>query len=104
MDEPVGVRPLDRSAGWVLALRGDGAARAEALARFRAHLAAAAKFELGRRGIAADDGQRGEASPVQVVVEAAVAAILADLDRFAIREAAAAARARGVPTRSSGGG
>ena len=104
MDEPVGVRPLDRSAGWVLALRGDGATRAEALARFRAHLAAAAKFELGRRGIAADDGQRGEASPVQVVVEAAVAAILADLDRFAIREAAAAARARGVPTRSSGGG
>ena len=104
MDEPVGVRPLDPSAGWVLALRGDGATRAEALARFRAHLAAAAKFELGRRGIAADDGQRGEASPVQVVVEAAVAAILADLDRFAIREAAAAARAREVPTRSSGGG
>jgi DNA-directed RNA polymerase specialized sigma24 family protein len=118
VDASVGVRPLDPSAGWALALRGDAATRAEALVRLRAHLAVAAKFELGRRGIAVDDGQRWEgASPVQDVVEAALAAILADLDRFrghsrfttwtakyAIREAAAAAREMAIAASPDGRG
>ena len=118
MDGRVGARPLDPSAGWALALRGDGPFRAHALARLRAHLAAAAEFELRRRGIAADGGERGEAaSPAQQVVEAALEAILADLDRYraqsrfttwtakyAIRAAAAAAREKAIAASPDGRG
>ena len=114
MDGRVGARPLDPFAGWALALRGDGPFRAHALA----HLAAAAEFELRCRGIAADGGERGEAaSPAQQVVEAALEAILADLDRYraqsrfttwtakyAIRAAAAAAREKAIAASPDGRG
>jgi hypothetical protein len=106
VDEMIDARPLDTSARWADALRGDGPPRAEALVRLRAHLAAAAKFELDRRRITVDGAPRKEAaSLVHDAAEAALAAILADLDRYraqsafttwtakyAIHEAAAAAR------------
>ena len=43
-------RPLDASARWADALRAGGRAREDAVFRLRAHLTAAAQFELGRRG------------------------------------------------------
>ncbi len=105
VDETVDVRPLDASARWAGALRGDGPTRAEALGWLRAHLGAAATFELDRRGITVDGAQGNAASLVREAAEAALAAILADLDRYraqsafttwtakyAIRAAAAAAR------------
>jgi hypothetical protein len=112
--EVAGVPQLDASARWVEALRGDAPTRDEALLRLRAHLSAAAKFEFDRRGITVDGLQETQAaSLVRDAAEAALAAILADLDRYraqsafstwtakyAIREAAAAAREKGT-TRSS---
>jgi len=117
VSELVGVQPLEPSAWWADALRGDGTGRAEALVRLRAHLAAAARFELGRRR-RLDGTQRGEvASLVQGAAEAALAAILADLDRYrgqsrfttwtakyAIRAVAAAARDTGIASSSDGKG
>ena len=106
VSELAGARQLDASARWPEALRGDAPARGEALLWLRAHLSAVAKFELDRRGITVDGVQGAEAaSLVRDVEEAALAAILADLDRYraqsafttwtakyAIRAAAAAAR------------
>ena len=101
-------RRLDASARWAEALRSDGYASEEALFRLRAHLVAAAQFELRRRGISGDGVQDG-ARLVRDAAEAALAAVLANLDRYrgqsafvtwtakyAIREAASAARTRGV--------
>jgi hypothetical protein len=83
VDELVGVQSLEPSALWAGALRGDGPGRAEALVRLRAHLAAAAKFELDRRATRLDGTERGGAdSLVQGAVEAALTAILADLGRY----------------------
>ena len=109
VDETVDARPLDASARWADALRGDGPTRAEALRWLRAHLSAAATFELDRRGITVDGAQGKAASLVRAATEAALAAVLADLDRFraqsafttwtakyAIRETAAAARKNGI--------
>jgi hypothetical protein len=117
MGEVARVPPLDASGRWADALRGDGPARAEALGWLRAHLGAAAKFELDRRGITVDGVQAEAASLVRAAAEAALAAILADLDRYraqsafttwtakyAIREAAAAAREKGtIPSSSTNG-
>ena len=116
-DETVDVRPLDASARWADALRGDGPTRAEALRWLRAHLGAAATFELDRRGITVDGAQGKAASLVRAAAEAALAAVLADLDRFraqtafatwtakyAIHEAAAAAREKGRTPSSSRNG
>ncbi len=107
VDETVDVRPLDASARWADSLRGDGPTRAEALGWLRTHLGAAAKFELDRRGITVYGAQANAASLVRAATEAAVAAVLADLDRFraqsafttwtakyAIRAAAVAARGK----------
>jgi hypothetical protein len=116
--ELVHARPLDTSARWAEALRGDGPMRAEALRWVRAHLAAAAKFELDRRGITLDGAQRSEAaSLVRDATEAALAAILADLDlygaqsafttwtaKYAIHEVAAAAREKETTPSSSRNG
>jgi hypothetical protein len=101
---------LDASAGWAEALRGGGHAREEALLRLRAHLAAAAQFELRRRWITGEVMQPQEAA--RLVCDAAataLAAVLADLGhyrgqsafatwtaKYAIHEAAAAARLRGL--------
>ena len=107
-------RRLDASARWADALRGGGHRRAEALLRLRAHLAAAAHFELGRRGITADGVQGPDAARlVRDASEAALAAVLADLGRYrgqsafatwtakyAIHEAAATARERGIASRA----
>jgi hypothetical protein len=106
VDDATGVPQLDGSARRAEALRGDAAARDEALVWLRAHLSAAATFELGRRGITVEGAQRGEAaSLVRDAAEAALVAILADLNRYraqsapttrtakyASHEAAAAAR------------
>jgi hypothetical protein len=103
-----GAAQLDASARWAEALRGDAPTRDAALRWLRAHLSTAAKFELDRRGIARDGVPRAEAAwLVRGAADAALAAILADLDRYraqsafttwtakyAIRAAAAAARAR----------
>ena len=100
---------------WVEALRGDGELRGDALRRLRRHLAAVATFELERRGIGGDDGLRPDSlSLVRDAAEAALAAVLADLDRYrgqsafttwtakyAIREAAAASRATRIASRST---
>ena len=108
------LRRLDGSAHWAAALRGGGHARENALLRLRAHLTAAADFELGRRGITGDGVQGQEAARlVRAAAEDALAAVLGDLGRYrgqsafttwtakyAIREAAAAARAQGVASRS----
>ena len=106
MSEVASVPQLDASARWVEALRGDAPTRDEALLRLRAHLSAAAKFEFDRRGITVDGLQETQAaSLVRDAAEAALAAILSDLDRYraqsafttwtakyAIHEAATAAR------------
>ena len=90
--------------------------RDEALVWLRAHLSAAAKFELDRRGITVDSVQRTEAaSLVREAAEAALAAIVADLDRYraqsafttwtakyAIHKAAAAAREKFTRHEGSG--
>ena len=118
MDERVVLEPLDPSRVWADALRGDGPTRTEALGRLREHLAATANFEFCRRGITVDDGQRQEAASfVQDAAEAALAAILADLDRYraqsafttwtakyAIREAAAVARRKSIAALPADGG
>ena len=109
VDETVDARPLDASARWADALRADGPTRAEALRWLRAHLGAAATFELDRRGITVDGAQGKAASLARAAADAALAAVLADLDRFraqtafttwtakyAIREAAAAARKKSI--------
>lgn len=107
---------LDASAGWAEALRGGGHAREEALLRLRAHLAAAAQFELRRRRITGDGVQRQEAARlVRDAAETALACVLADLARYegqsafttwtakyAIHEAAAAARLHGLGSPSTG--
>ena len=107
-------RRLDASARWADELRGGGHGPDEAFLRLRAHLAAAAHFELGRRGITGDGAQGQKAARlVRDAAEDALAAVLADLGRYrgqsafttwtakyAIREAAAAARAQGVASRS----
>jgi hypothetical protein len=111
-------RPLDASGRWADALRAGGRAREDAVFRLRAHLTAAAQFEFGRRGITGDGPQRQEAALlVRDAAETALAAVLADLDRFrgesafatwtakyAIHEAAAAARAKGSASRAPGDG
>ena len=103
------------SAPCVEALRRDGEFRGDALRRLRRHLAAVATFELERRGIGGDDALRPDSlSLVRDAAEAALAAVLADLDRYrgqstfatwtakyAIREAAAAARVTGIAWRST---
>jgi hypothetical protein len=107
---------LDASARWPEALRGGGQAREEALLGLRAHLAAAAQFDLSRRRITGDGLQRQEtARLVRDAAETALAAVLADLGRYrgqsafatwtakyAIHEAAAAARLRGLGPPSTG--
>ena len=106
MDE-TDVRLLDPSARWAHALRSDGPTRAEALRWVRAHLDDAVRFEFDRRGITVEDAQAQAAALVHDAGEAALAAILADIDRYraqsafttwtakyAIREAAAAAQAK----------
>ncbi len=107
-------RRLDASACWAEALRRGGHAREEALLRVRAHLAAAAHFELGRRGITGDGVHAHEAARLlRDASEAALTAILADLGRYrgqssfatwtakyAIHEAASAARATGIASRA----
>lgn len=106
-------RRLDASARWPEVLRDGGHAREEALLRLRAHLAAAAEFELGRRGAVGEGVRTQEAARlVHDAAEAALAAILADLDRYrgqsafatwtakyAIHEAATAARERELASR-----
>jgi DNA-directed RNA polymerase specialized sigma24 family protein len=112
--EPFDVSGFDASTRWAEALRGDGPARDEAVFRLRAHLAAAATFALDRRGGSRDSvDRRAAASLVCDAAEAALAAVLADLDRYrgqsafttwtakcAIHEAATAARKRGIASRS----
>jgi hypothetical protein len=110
---------LEASARVAEALRGGGHAREEALFWLRAHLAAAAHFEFGRRGITGDGVQRQDAARlVSNASEAALAAVLADLGRYrgqsafatwtakyAIHEAATAARkelASRAPAEGSG--
>lgn len=101
-------RPLEASACWVEGLRRGGHSRQEALLRLRAHLVAAAQFELRRRRSAGDGVDRRETERlVRDAAEAALTAVLTDLGRYrgqsafatwtakyAIREAAAAARGR----------
>jgi hypothetical protein len=82
------VPQLDASARWAEALRGDAPTRDEALLWLRAHLSTAARFELDRRGITVDGVPRAEAaSLVRAATEAALAAVLADLDRFRAQSA-----------------
>ncbi len=88
MDERAGVQPLDASAIWADALRREGRARTDALVRLRAHLAAAVKFEFDRRGIAVDGARTAESTAlVRDAAETALAAILADLDRYRAQSA-----------------
>lgn len=110
-------RPLDDSTRWAAGLRCGGREREEAVFRLRAHLVGAALFELRRRRVAGDGVQDREAARlVRDAAEAALDAILADLARYrgqsafatwtakyAIREAAAAARAREVAARTATG-
>ncbi len=112
-----GARPLDTSARWPDALRSDGHARDEALRRLRAHLTAAVTFELRRRGIPEVGARTHEAASLACdATEAALAAVLANLDRYggqsafttwtakyAIHEAASAAKKNGIPSRSAEG-
>ena len=87
VDETVDAPRLDVSARWADALRGVGPARVEALQSLRGHLGAAATFELDRRGITVDGAPGKAASLVREVAEAALAAILADLDRYRAQSA-----------------
>ncbi len=109
MAQPAALPP-DASVHWPDALRSGGQARKDALLGLRAHLAAAARFELDRRGIARDGlPTKAVARLVRAASEAALAAALADLGsyrgqsafatwtaKYAIHEAAAAARANGT--------
>lgn len=108
MAELWAARPPDDSRRWAEALSGRGNGHEEAILRLRAHLAAAALFELRRRRLAGDGVRReGTARLVRDAAETALAAVFADLHRYhgqsalatwtakyAIREAAALARAR----------
>jgi DNA-directed RNA polymerase specialized sigma24 family protein len=114
---PFDAQSLVASARWPGALRSDGQPRHEALVSLRAHLAASARFELRRRGIPDGGEETPEAASVaRDAVEAALAAILANLDRYrgqsafatwtakyAIHEAATAARKNGIIFRSTAG-
>jgi hypothetical protein len=97
---------LEESQRWVDALRGDGGGHQDAVLRLRAHLIAAALFELRRRRLTRDGVPKTEAARlVRDAAETALATVLADLGRYrgqsafatwtakyAIHEAAALAR------------
>jgi hypothetical protein len=101
--------PLEGSARWAEGLRRGGRDREEALLGLRAHLIAAALFELRRRAPGGGLQEREACRLVRDAAEAALAAILTDLGRYrsqsafatwtakyAIREAASAAREAGI--------